>query len=181
MTACYSDQLWHVAYVEPRAEPAVAGEVGRLGLHVYVPMERIRARRNGYVVDRDRPLLPGYVFAAVDPYRQAWQSLLDCKGVIEVLMQNPDTPGRVPAAWVTSMQRAEQLGMFDYTTANGSQFQVSEVVRVSDGPFAGLNATIVDFIAKLRGTSATKRARVLIDFMGRLSATELPITSLEKL
>lgn len=181
MTICYSGPLWHVAYVKPRAEPAVAGEVQRLGLGVYVPKERIRARRNGYVVDRDRPLLPGYVFAAVDPYRQAWQSLLDCTGVIDVLMQNPDVPGRVPAGWIAAMRRAEQLGMFDYTTANGSTFKISEVVRVCEGPFSGLNATIVEFLAKLRSTSATKRAKVLVEFMGRMSAIELPITSLEKI
>jgi transcription antitermination factor NusG len=54
-------------------------------------------------------------------------------------------------------------------------------VRVTDGPFAGFNALIIEFIAKMRSATASKRAKVLLNFMGQATRIDLPVTSLEKL
>jgi transcription antitermination factor NusG len=171
----YSGHLWHVAYVETRCEIDVAEDIhDELGFPVFVPAERIWTVRRGRRVQACSPLFSGYVFPRVDPYREDWQQILGIDGVIDVL-------GRVPTAWVYAMQKAQDMGVFDRTVANASKFKVGERVRVSDGLFAGFNAIIEEFIAKLRSATASKRAKVLVQFMGRMSAIEMDVTALEKL
>ena len=173
--ACYSGPLWHVAYTEPRAEKDVCAALAHdIGYGVFMPMERARSYPS-------RPLMPRYVFVEVDPYRQDWQPIRHVDGVVDVLMSGDDVPGYVPTAWIDAISKAEACGMFDRTTVLPNHFALNELVRVSDGPFAGLNATIIEFIAKMRSATASKRAKVLVQFMGRMAQAELPVTSLEKL
>lgn len=178
----YSGPLWHVAYTEPRAELDVADAIrDDLGFDVFVPREKIFAVRRGFKVEDSRPMLPRYVFVEVDPYKQHWQHVLDVDGVVEMLgaMHGHDVPGYVmPSAWIAAWRKMEEVGEFDRTTKYPNDFKVGETVRISEGPFAGHEALITEFMAKMRSTTARKRAKVLMRFLGSL---ELPVTSLEKL
>jgi len=178
---CYSGPLWHVAYVEPRAEWHVAGNVNsELGFGTFVPVERYRPLPGMSPVTR--PLFLRYVPVQVDPCREDWQAVLDVDGVVDVLrMPGSDAPGYVPTARIEALMKAEALGIFDRTTKWPTHFELDELVRVSDGPFCGLNATITEFIHKLRSATASKRAKVLLKFMGQMTTLDLPVTSLEKL
>ena len=183
----YAGILWHVAYVEPRFEARVTRDVvDELGFEAYAPMERHWAMKRGKRVQVARPLFPRYLFVGVDPYRQGWQALLDVDGVVDVLgrpaLDEPDRlPSHVPPSWIAAIRKAEQCGVFDRTKAMPDNFKIGEKIRVSDGPFTGYFAIIQHFIAKLRCTTQRKRARVLVQFMGRMSAVEMDLTQLEKL
>lgn len=182
----YSGPLWHVAYVEPRYEREICKDIAKeLGFDAYAPVEKRMVTYRGRRVEACRPLFPRYIFVGVDPYKQGWQHLLDVDGVIDVLgrpeLLDDRPPSYIPAAWVEAMRRAEAAGVFDRTNVNGSQFKVGERVRVVEGPFTGFEALIQAFIAKVGSTRATKRARLLLAFLGRMSATEIDVTALEKL
>lgn len=179
--ACYSGPLWHIAYVEPRAEKDVCADIARkLGFGVFMPMERLRPWRDSRVISR--PLFQRYVPVNVDPYLQDWQEILDVDGVVDVLrMPGSDVPGYVSSAKIEALMKAEAVGMFDRTTVLPNHFQIDELVRVSDGPFSGLNATIIEFMHKMRSATASKRAKVLLKFMGQMTSIEMPVTSLEKI
>lgn len=180
--SCYAGPLWHVVYTEPRAEKDVCASIAKdLGFGTFMPMERFRPQPGADPVSR--PLFQRYSLIEVDPYREDWQAVLAVDGVVDVVRMAGchDVPGYVPASWVEAMCKAEAVGMFDRTTILPNHFQLNELVRVSDGPFAGLNATIIEFLAKMRSATASKRAKVLVSFMGRMAQAELPITSLEKL
>lgn len=184
MTQSYSGPLWHVVYVEPRYEADVREDMTKLGFETYAPMENRWGAVRGRKVIIHRPLFPRYVFAAVDHYRQDWGDLVHVDGVIDVLGR-PDNdfapPSYVPASWIFAMQKAEQAGVFDRTVNNASKFKVGERVRVEDGPFSGFDAVIQEFIAKLKSATASKRAKVLVAFMGRMSAIEIDVASLGKM
>ena len=172
--ACYSGPLWHVAYTEPRAERDVCADIASgLGFGIFMPMERLKTG--------SKPLFARYLFVEVDPYRQDWQSVCDVDGVCDVLMASSDVPGYVSTAKIEALMKAEAVGMFDRTTVLPNHFAINELVRVSDGPFAGLNATIIEFIHKLRSATASKRAKVLVKFLSQMVTLDLPVTSLEKL
>lgn len=179
--ACYSGPLWHIAYVEPRAEKDVCADVARgLGFGVFMPMERFRVAPGCTPISR--PLFQRYVPIEVDPHRQDWQEILDVDGVVDVLrMPGSDVPGYVSQAKIHLLMRAEAVGIFDRTTIKPNHFQLNELVRVTDGPFAGFNALIIEFMAKMRSATASKRAKVLLNFMGQATRIDLPVTSLEKL
>ena len=180
-TQCYGSKLWHIAYVEPRAEKDVCASIAKdIGFGVFMPMERFRPQPGAPTVSR--PLFQRYVPIEVDPYREDWQAILDVDGVVDVLrMPGSDVPGYVAQAKINLLMRAEAVGIFDRTTVKPNHFQINEMVRVTDGPFAGFNALIVEFMAKMRSATASKRAKVLLNFMGQATRIDLPVTSLEKL
>lgn len=179
--ACYAGPLWHIAFVEPRAEKDVCADIARnLGFGVFMPMERFRPAPGCAPISR--PLFQRYVPVEVDPGREDWQAILEVNGVVDVLrMPGSDVPGYVAQAKIHMLMRAEAVGIFDRTTIKPNHFQLNELVRVTDGPFAGFNALIIEFIAKMRSATASKRAKVLLNFMGQATRIDLPVTSLEKL
>lgn len=161
---------WRVAYTAPRAESRVREDItDTLGYQVYAPVELRVVVQRGRKVDVAKPLFPRYIFV------RGHTGLGNIKGVSEIL------DGGVSDAWIDAMRKAEACGVFNRTTANASSFRVGERVRVSDGAFRGFDAVIQEFIAKLRSATARKRAKVLVSFMGRMTATEIDVTDLEKL
>ena len=128
-------------------------------------------------------MLPRYVFVEVDPHKQDWQPILGIAGVVDMLgiMRMHDTPGYMPSAWIAAWRKMEAIGEFDQTTKLPNDFAVGDTVRISDGTFAGHEALITEFMAKMRSTTARKRAKVLVKFLSQMVTLDLPVTSLEKL
>lgn len=181
----FNGPLAHVCYVETSSEIEVAEDIhDECGFPVFVPAERVWTVRRGRRVQACRPLFSGYVFPIVDPYRQDWSRLKHVDGVIAVLGEpatEDGVPSYVPSAWVDAMRKAQDMGVFDRTTPLPDGFVIGEEVRISDGPFAGWNAEIAGFVAKMRSATAKKRAKLLVQFMGRMCSTEVDVTALEKL
>lgn len=181
----FSGPLWHVAMVETSAEVDTAEDIhDTLGFPVFVPAERVWTVRRCRRVQACKPLFPGYIFPCVDPYRQDWTRLRDIDGVIDVLGAPRDRegiPSYVPASVVEDLRKLQDSGAFDRTTARPDGYEIGETVRISEGPFAGLNADIAAFVAKMRSATASKRAKLLVQFMGRMCSTEMDVTALEKL
>jgi transcription antitermination factor NusG len=60
---------WHILRVAPKAEARVVKNLGAINLTAWVPLVTRTVTQSRRVVLRgDRPLLPGYVFAALDPF-----------------------------------------------------------------------------------------------------------------
>ena len=176
--ASWTQPAWLVVATEPRAEKAVSVEIHEAGFGVYLPLERRRGKPGRPNVSG--PIFPGYVFAQADVDRDDWGALRHLDGVIDVLM-NCSRPSRLSSGVVHALMKAEGYGLFDRTTVSPSQFEIGETVRLGTGPFAGFNAVIQEFVAKLKSTTASKRAKVLFDFMGRMTVMELPVVELEKI
>lgn len=181
----YAGPLWHVAYVETSTEIDTAEAIhDELGFPVFVPAERVWTVKRGRRVQVAKPLFEGYIFPCVDPYRQDWARLKHVDGVIDVLGAPRDRegiPSYIPSAIINALRRAQDAGIFDRTTPKPERFDVGETVRIDDGPFKGFNGLITEFIAKMRSATARKRAKLLVQFMGRMSAIEMDVTALEKL
>lgn len=189
MMQCFpAGAAWYVLSAEPGADrvfPTRQGEwrarlvddVLDLGFDVYQPRERrIKMRRRQHV-EVVEPLFSGYLFVRFDEWRDDWQRLFDVKGVEDVL-SNCDRPSRIPTPWIEALRRAETAGAFDRTP--DSTFKVGDVVRIADGPFAGLTARIEQLVFKLKSARASKRVKVLMEFLGAQTMFELPVASLEK-
>ncbi len=170
---------WHVVYTSPQGESTAHKAIRALGFDAYMPLERtsriIRRRR----VEIERPLFSRYLFAGVEDW-QKWEKIRHVDGVEDVLRNN-DIPSRVPLAWIDMLRKLEGLGSFDRRKNAPTPFQIGEMVRVSEGPFAGLNAVIESFAAKLKSASKEQRAKVLLNFLGQQTRMEMDVVSLERL
>ena len=171
---------WLVCSTEPKAERPALDSIRRLGFQSWTPIEHVKAKRRGKLVDVARPYFPRYVFAGIDPHRDDWRLLEDVDEV-EYVLTNNGRPSCVPSAWIDTLRHAEQVGAFDRTKATPNGFELGDMVRSGEGQFSGLTGMIVEFMAKLRSTTASKRARVLFEFMGRAVKVDLPVEHLEKL
>lgn len=174
-----SGTAWHVVYTAPQAEGTAREGIQALGFQAYMPVERTTKIRRRKRVEVVRPLFSRYLFVGVEPLDD-WRHVLGVDGVEDVLRNN-DAPSRVPAAWIEALRKIEEFGTFDRRKNAPTPFRIGEMVRVSDGPFAGFNAAIEAFVAKLQSTTKSQRAKVLVDFLGRHVAMELDIVALEKL
>ncbi len=175
---CRPSTAWHVVYTAPQAESTARNGIQAIGFDAYMPVERttkIMRRRRVEVV---RPLFSRYVFAGVGMGFD-WQDLRGVDGVEDVLRNN-DVPSRVPVAWIDRLRKLEEFGTFDRRKNGPTPFEIGEMVRMSEGPFAGLNARIEAFVAKLKSSTASKRAKVLFDFLGQQTRMEVDVVALEK-
>lgn len=184
---------WHVLYVEPQGERKVRNAVAVAGsdvdetsctwpsrFDVFMPIEMSMRTTRGKRVEVERPLFSRYLFVAFDPLASdEWMDLLQIDGVEDVLGSQNELPSRVPDAWIDALRRAEHAGAFD-RRPDASPFKIGEMVRIAEGPFTGLHARIEQLIAKLKSATATKRVKVLMDFLGRSSTFELPVSAIEK-
>jgi len=185
---CFAGPLWHVVRVapRPRAELRAAKDIDKaLGFTVFVPIELAWCTVRGVRVIGRKPLFPGYAFVAVDPYRQDWQRLLDIDGVVDVLGRprgdERGLPSWVPTKHIDELRHAERVGVFDRTKPEPDGFAIGESVRVATGPFNGLRAEIISFNARMKSATAKKRAKILLEFFGRLMSVEVDVMRLEKL
>ena len=170
-------QDWVVCYTEPRGERRAADGMTGAGTVCFLPMEKFRGKPGKPPVER--PLFPRYLFTKIDDGDE-WGRLMKIDGVLDVLRNN-NTPMRIPEFQISGLRKAEECGLFDHTTINPNGFAIGEQVRVAEGPFTGFNAEIREFIGKIRSATAIKRARILVNFMGRMTGVEMPVTALEKL
>lgn len=174
----YREPAWLVVATAPRAEKDAAAEIAQAGFDVFLPIERRRGKPGRPMVSK--PLIPRYVFVGVDLYRQDWGSIKHLDGVVDV-MANNGIPSRVPTTIIEKLWKSEAYGGFDYTRAGPGLFEIGETVRIGEGIFTGFNATISKFVAKMRSSTAAKRARVLLEFMGAMREVDIDVCELEKL
>lgn len=161
---------WYVVqtkvYNEEQAAAALAGKE----LSVYLP--RVKANR---VNPRARPIVPlfsGYLFVQVDLDQVGVSAINWMPGVVR-LLDFGDGPVIVPdeviehvKRRVAEVQARGELGL--------EQLQPGDSVRITQGPLRDLDAV---FDQHLTGRG---RARVLIEFLGRLTSTEVDLSVLEK-
>lgn len=180
---------WSILRVTPNMERKVAAALGPAteenphgaGLSVYVPLERYRPATTWR--SRQRPLIPGYIFAELkDDYDL---DLARANHAVRDVMSRDGKPIRLPAIWVGSLILAEACGEFDQTwnapapRKRGSrktrwEWEKGEVARVTDGPFAGFNATI-------EKADRADRMKVFVDLFGRVNPVTLDEEMLEKI
>lgn len=135
--------VWLALVVWGGREMAVAGALGPAGIEAYVPVGRRRmvARRHCRRAETvSVPVMPGYVFACLDPgsvgaLRRAERDVL---GVVAA----DGAALVVPPSEIGRMRAAEAAGLFDEAPAlepgrRRTTLQVGQMVTVFGGPFEG--------------------------------------------
>jgi transcriptional antiterminator RfaH len=182
---------WNVLRVSPNMERKVCEALGPktkeiphgAGLRVYVPVEKYRPKRTWR--SRTRPLIPGYIFAdlpdedALDTARQNY--------AVRDIMCLDGKPLAVPAIAIGAMILMEAFGEFDTTWNSPApirdksrgrkpsrNWKHGELVKVTEGPFAG-------FMAEIVKAERADRIEVLVSLFGRETPTELDEEMIEPL
>ena len=162
---------WYTVQTKPRAERQAQESLLHNGVVVYLPLVKV-ARVNPRA-QPVMPLFPGYLFAHAD-LEQVGQSAINWAPGVARLVSFGGEPVTVPEAVIDHIKRRsaemEKSGEFGL-----GPFRPGDHVRITTGPLKDLDAV---FDQRL---SARGRARVLIEFLGRLTSTEVDLDALEKL
>jgi transcriptional antiterminator RfaH len=168
VSGCVPTHAWFCLRTQSKHEHIAAAHLHtEAGIEVYLPRIRFkRATRRGPVWFTEA-LFPNYVFARFD-LATCFRRIHHARGVQGVVHFGdrwPAIPDEVIADLRATVGDAEIHVVPDV-------FSPGELVNVSGGAFHGLKAVV------LRVMPARERVAVLLEFLGRQTAVELPAENL---
>lgn len=167
MTKDAEADSWIVASTHPHKEQVALDNLGRQGFHAYCPRIRRRIRHARRLQQVLRPLFPGYVFIQLNPQKEQWRSISSTMGV-RSLIRFGDRPGNIPDKFIQGLLATEEDGAVALPRAR-DRYLPGERVRIREGPFDGLIATVLSVSERDRVTvlmdmlRQSVRVRIMID------------------
>lgn len=166
-----SGENWFVAQLKPNALNLACRNLKRQNFRIFVPTRSERAVRPSRVVNRAKPLFPGYVFLQFDPEQPGWQAVNATRGVTRLILNDHRHPTPLPREFVAGlMARCDKDGLL---TAPTEMLNEGDEIRVIAGPFA-------DVVARIEKLDKDSRLQVLLDLMGQKVRTTLPRTDVTR-
>jgi len=139
---------------------------------ILVPTEEVVELRGGQKRKSERKFFPGYVLVEMIMDEQTWHLVRSTPKVLGFIGGTSDKPAPIsPKEAETILQR-----MQDSTDKPKPKilFEVGEVVRVIDGPFADFNGVVEEV------NYEKSRLRVAVMIFGRSTPVELQFDQVEK-
>jgi transcriptional antiterminator RfaH len=166
-----STKEWYAVQTKPHSEFLASKVLDAVPeVRAYLPNLRVnpvnpRARKV-------RPFFPGYLFVCAD-LDQVGRSAIQWSAGVTRIVGSGETPLSIPERVIAEIRyRVDQTQRTDPLGAG--LFKHGDRVRITAGPFEGYEGM---FDARLGGQT---RSRILLEFVGRLTAAELDIRTLEK-
>ena len=156
---------WYLLYTKPHKEKLVTQSLEARGIESYLPLVRARGRHGVWGL---RPFFPCYLFAHVDLDAVGLSTVKWTPGLRKLVAFGDDAKP-VPAAVVDHIR--ERLA--DLKEQGIPKFAAGQRGVIKQGPLRELEA-IFD-----RELSASDRATVLIEILGRLTRSEVDTSWLE--
>ncbi len=171
---------WFVVVCNPKCERRAQLGLRRAGYQTYLPQTKrwvVHARKKEA---RDNPLFPRYLFIGLRSDHDLYK-MRGVDGVEGIVRDGYGIPARIPAPEdrphpLARILERELAGEFDFTRLPdvGPQYSPGEVVRLTVGAFADLQAQVVSMLSK-------GRVEVVLDIMGRASKVKIKATELQRL
>ncbi len=146
-----------------------------LGEHfgeILVPTEEVVELRGGQKRKSERKFFPGYVLVEMEMDEKTWHLVRSTPKVLGFIGGTSDKPAPITSKEAdTILQR-----MHDSSEKPKPKvlFEVGEVVRVNDGPFADFNGVVEEV------NYEKSRLRVAVMIFGRSTPVELQFDQVEK-
>lgn len=131
---------WICINTHPKKEDLALDNLSRQGFEAYCPRFQKRVRHARQTRDVLRPLFPGYVFVAVHRDVTRWRSCQSTYGVRSVVHAG-DRPCFLPPGFVEALRGREVAGA---VVRRVPALVIGQRVRLDQGPFDGMIATIVE-------------------------------------
>ena len=169
---------YYALITNPRCELRAKAGLDALGIETYLPVGRkwSKPRHATSVVMRMRPAYPRYLFIAFPGY-DTWQGLPRIDGVSRVVGSTACGPYPIPDSQIDRVRALEAAGDLNFNrepkTWLGGEYAIGELLRLTEGPFAGFTGTVV--------RSSTKRGVDLeLMLFGRTTVTTAKIDDVRR-
>lgn len=163
---------WYLVQTKPGQDQRAEQHLANQGYELLRPMARRRKRHGRRWRTVTEALFPRYLFIHLDDEAENWAPIRSTRGVTG-LVRFGMFPTPVPSEIIDGLKsRMEpETGCVDLTGV--TDFRAGERVRLTEGPFEGLEAI---FLAR----KAEERVMVLLEVMQRQQRIAVPEQALER-
>jgi transcription termination/antitermination protein NusG len=172
---------WYIVHVYSAMEKSIAkslqeridrSEYAHMFGEILVPTEEILEVRNGQKTTSERRLFPGYVFVEIELTDETWHLVKSTPKVTGFIGGKANKPTPISAAEVQSMR--DQMKAGADKPRPKILFEIGEVVRIKEGPFADFNGNVEEVIYD------KNRLRVSVTIFGRATSVDMDFSQVEK-
>ncbi len=175
------DGKWYIVHTysgfEKKVAQAIKDQAIRKGMgdliqEAMVPTEEVVEMRRGQRVSSERKFLPGYVLVRMVMTDETWH-LVKNTAKVTGFLGTGGKPSPIRQSEADRILRQVQEGI--ERPKPSILFEIGEMVRVSDGPFASFNGMVEDI------DEDKARLKVAVTIFGRSTPVELEYSQVEKL
>ncbi|MCX7898420.1 MAG: transcription termination/antitermination protein NusG [Rhodocyclaceae bacterium] len=173
---------WYVVHAysgfEKSVQRALKERIARAGMQdkfgqILVPVEEVVEMKGGQKSISERKFFPGYVLVEMEMDDDTWHLVKNTPRVTGFVGGTATKPTPIPEKEVEKILRQMQEGV--EKPKPKVLFEVGEMVRVKEGPFADFNGTVEEV------NYEKNRLRVSVTIFGRATPVELEFGQVEKI
>lgn len=159
---------WYLVHTKPRQETKALLNLEQQGYPCYLPLISVEKLRRGKVQRVSEPLFPRYLFIRLDSSEEgrSWAPIRSTIGV-STLVQFGGQPAKVNDVLI------EQLQAHKEARPTSTLFSPGEMVHITNGPFAGLDAIY-------QCSDAEQRSLVLLELLHKQVKMQIDTARLGK-
>jgi transcriptional antiterminator NusG len=172
---------WYIVHAysnfENKVAQSIKDQAAQRGLmelfdEVLVPTEKVVEVRRGRKVDAERKFFPGYVLVKCDLTDEVYHLIKNTPKVTGFLGADKAKPVTITDSEADRIKGQVAEGI--ERPKPSIHFEIGEVVRVADGPFASFNGTVEEV------DESRARLKVAVSIFGRATPVELEYAQVEK-
>jgi len=172
---------WYVVHAysgfEKSVQKALKERIERAGMQhmfgqILVPVEEVMEVRNGQRALTERKFFPGYVLVEMDMTDETWHLVKNTSKVTGFVGGSGMRPTPITPKEVDAIMHQMQEGV--EKPKPKVQFDVGQVLRVTEGPFADFNATVEEV------NYDKSKLKVSVLIFGRATPVEVDFGQVEK-
>ena len=172
---------WYVVHAysgfEKSVQRTLKERIERAGMQdmfgeIMVPVEEVVEMKGGQKSISERKFFPGYVLVQMEMNDASWHLVKSTPKVTGFVGGTPNKPSPISEREVDAIMHQIQEGV--EKPKPKFTFEVGELVRVCDGPFADFNGSVEEV------NYEKSKLRVSVTIFGRATPVELDFSQVEK-
>ena len=176
-----SEKRWYVVHAysgfEKAVQRALTERIERSGMadkfgQILVPVEEVVEMRGGQKAISERKFFPGYVLVEMEMTDETWHLVKSTPKITGFVGGTANKPAPISPKEVEDIMLQMQEGV--EKPRPKVLFEVGELVRVKDGPFADFNGTVEDV------NYEKSKLRVSVAIFGRATPVDLDFAQVEE-
>ena len=160
-------KAWYLVYSKPRQERVALDNLSRQAYETFLPLIRLRRKRQRRYVWVTEPMFPRYLFIKLSDETDNWGPIRSTIGVV-ALVRFGGRPARVPDDLVGALQTNES-GIWEMPTPD---LKTGDRVRICEGPMAGYEGIF-------QSRSGKERVTLLLDVVSQAARVEVALDQVE--
>jgi transcriptional antiterminator NusG len=171
---------WYVVHVysgnEKKVAQYVREQAEKKGIseqisEVLVPSEEVVEIRRGVKTNTEKKIFPGYILVHMHLTDESWHLVKNTPKVTGFLGSKIKP---TPISEAEASRLISQLQEGSTLTKTALKFEIGELIKVSDGPFASFNGVVEEI------DEDKARLKVSVTIFGRATPVDLDFTQVEK-